>query len=240
MSGSESPRERRPDEEDVRARGGGEEGGRGEEGLSAKVYVGDLGNYAREKDVEDAFGRYGAIRSVWVARRPPGFAFVMFQEPSDAEAAVAAMDGQELCGRRIRCQISHGKSRWPNGRPPAYLLSRPAPRYVHSPPRFRRGSSPYRRSPSPSRERSRRRRRKRRDSSSASSSSADTYSRSPRSSRSSSSSRSRSRSDDTLPSPRRRKHHRRRSPRRRERILPAASRQRTPPHVIYGGGRRRH
>ena len=41
------------------------------------------------------FGRFGNLRSVWVARRPPGFAFIEFEDPRDADAAVAKLDGEE-------------------------------------------------------------------------------------------------------------------------------------------------
>ncbi len=37
--------------------------------------------------------RYGPLRNVWVARNPPGFAFVEFEDPRDAEDAVKALDG---------------------------------------------------------------------------------------------------------------------------------------------------
>lgn len=37
----------------------------------AKVYVGDLGSNASKQEIEDAFGYYGPLRSVWVARNPP-------------------------------------------------------------------------------------------------------------------------------------------------------------------------
>ena len=48
-------------------------------------------NYSQ---IESAFSRYGRIRKVWVARRPPGFAFVEFDDDRDAEDAVKSMDGQ--------------------------------------------------------------------------------------------------------------------------------------------------
>lgn len=46
----------------------------------AKVYVGDLGSSASKQEIEDAFSYYGSLRSVWVARNPPGFAFVEFED----------------------------------------------------------------------------------------------------------------------------------------------------------------
>ncbi|XP_018336917.1 serine/arginine-rich splicing factor 7 isoform X2 [Agrilus planipennis] len=74
-----------------------------------KVYVGDLGNNASKQELEDAFGYYGPLRNVWVARNPPGFAFVEFEDPRDAEDAVRGLDGRTICGRRARVELSNGK-----------------------------------------------------------------------------------------------------------------------------------
>ncbi|KAG7204898.1 hypothetical protein KM043_005294 [Ampulex compressa] len=52
-----------------------------------KVYVGDLGSSATKQELEDAFSHYGPLRNVWVARNPPGFAFVEFEDARDAEDA---------------------------------------------------------------------------------------------------------------------------------------------------------
>ncbi|CAG2181719.1 unnamed protein product, partial [Oppiella nova] len=86
-------------------------GGRESCPLDCKVYVGELGNNGTRHELEDAFGYYGPLKEVWVARNPPGFAFVMFQDPRDARDAVRAMDGKMVCGRRIRVELSTGKSR---------------------------------------------------------------------------------------------------------------------------------
>lgn len=61
--------------------------------LSCKVYVGNLGTSASKHDLESAFTKYGPLRNVWVARSPPGFAFIEFSDPRDAEDAVRGLDG---------------------------------------------------------------------------------------------------------------------------------------------------
>ncbi|XP_028140617.1 serine/arginine-rich splicing factor 7 isoform X4 [Diabrotica virgifera virgifera] len=75
-----------------------------------KVYVGDLGNSASKQEIEDAFKYYGPLRNVWVARNPPGFAFVEFEDARDAEDAIRGLDGRTICGRRARVEMSNGKS----------------------------------------------------------------------------------------------------------------------------------
>jgi hypothetical protein len=46
-----------------------------------------LGNSASKHEIESAFSKYGTLRNVWVARNPPGFAFVEYQDNRDAEDA---------------------------------------------------------------------------------------------------------------------------------------------------------
>ncbi|KAK3593953.1 hypothetical protein CHS0354_040687 [Potamilus streckersoni] len=86
--------------------------------LDCKVYIGDLGYGAAKQELEDVFGRYGRLKNVWVARNPPGFAFVEFEDPRDAEDATRALDGTRINGRRVRVEMSSGKSRWGSRGPP--------------------------------------------------------------------------------------------------------------------------
>nr|2I2Y_A Chain A, Fusion protein consists of immunoglobulin G-Binding Protein G and Splicing factor, arginine/serine-rich 3 [synthetic construct] len=79
--------------------------------LDCKVYVGNLGNNGNKTELERAFGYYGPLRSVWVARNPPGFAFVEFEDPRDAADAVRELDGRTLCGCRVRVELSNGEKR---------------------------------------------------------------------------------------------------------------------------------
>ena len=59
-----------------------------------KVYVGDLPAGASRQEVEEAFRTFGYLKNVWVARNPPGFAFVEFEKPRDAKDAVQDLDGR--------------------------------------------------------------------------------------------------------------------------------------------------
>ncbi|KAM8757896.1 serine/arginine-rich splicing factor 3b isoform X1 [Sparus aurata] len=123
--------------------------------LDCKVYVGNLGNNGNKTELERSFGYYGPLRSVWVARNPPGFAFVEFEDPRDATDAVRELDGRTLCGCRVRVELSNGEKRSrTRGAPPSWGR-RPRDRDDYrrrSPPARRR--SPRRRSFSRSRSRS--------------------------------------------------------------------------------------
>jgi len=79
--------------------------------IAGKIYVGDLPRHADEREIEDAFRKFGAVQNIWIARNPPGFAFVEYDDPRDADDAVRRMDGSHLCGQRIRVEHSTGKSR---------------------------------------------------------------------------------------------------------------------------------
>ena len=65
--------------------------------------------------MEDSFRKFGMVRSVWIARKPPGFGFVEFDDPRDADDACKELDGKEMDqeritdpGNRIRVQLSNG------------------------------------------------------------------------------------------------------------------------------------
>ncbi|TRY86003.1 hypothetical protein DNTS_029349 [Danionella cerebrum] len=107
--------------------------------LDCKVYVGNLGNNGNKSELERAFGYYGPLRSVWVARNPPGFAFVEFEDPRDATDAVRELDGRTLCGCRVRVELSNGEKRSRSRGPPPSWNRRPRDDY-------RRRSPPARRS----------------------------------------------------------------------------------------------
>ena len=80
------------------------------------MYIGDLGEDATRRELEEAFNKFGRVRNVWIAKRPPGgliillcdqdsltgFAFVLMDDPRDAEDATRELDGSRMCGRRFK------------------------------------------------------------------------------------------------------------------------------------------
>ncbi|CAG0887931.1 unnamed protein product [Darwinula stevensoni] len=113
-----------------------------DEDLACKVYIGNLDRGTSKYDLEDVFRRFGPMKNVWVARSPPGFAFVQFEDPRDAEDAVRALDGTRLRGSRIRVEMCHGRRR------DSQNSGRRGRDNFRGPPR-RRSRSPRSRSPSP-------------------------------------------------------------------------------------------
>ncbi|XP_063952475.1 serine/arginine-rich splicing factor 3-like [Lytechinus pictus] len=91
--------------------GGGGGGGRSSAERGCKVYIGNLGESANKSEIEKLFGTFGPLKNVWIARNPPGFAFVEYDDPRDASDAVKDMDSRTICGERARVELARGESR---------------------------------------------------------------------------------------------------------------------------------
>ena len=70
------------------------------------IYVGNLSFTATEDEVRDLFGEYGNVQSVKLISdretgRPRGFGFVEMDDEA-ADAAIGALNGQDLGGRTLR------------------------------------------------------------------------------------------------------------------------------------------
>lgn len=73
-----------------------------------QIYISKLSTSIREKDLEEKFGKYGAIKRVQLKN---GYAFVEFSDYKEAEHAVESMDGRNWEGQRIVVQPSLGRKR---------------------------------------------------------------------------------------------------------------------------------
>ncbi|XP_010549670.1 PREDICTED: serine/arginine-rich splicing factor SR30 [Tarenaya hassleriana] len=99
---------------------------------SRTIYVGNLPGDIRMKEVEDIFYKYGPIVDIdlKIPPRPPGYAFVEFEDPRDAEDAIRGRDGYNFDGCRLRVELAHGGRRGSSSvdRYSSYSGSRAPPR----------------------------------------------------------------------------------------------------------------
>ncbi|MCM1321873.1 MAG: RNA-binding protein [Bacteroides sp.] len=88
--------------------------------MAQKIYVGNLNYGTAENTLSDLFGQYGEVVSVAIIKdrftdQSKGFGFVEMAEEEAAQTAIAALNGKELDGRRLRVNVAEDKPR--NSRP---------------------------------------------------------------------------------------------------------------------------
>ena len=71
-----------------------------------QIYVGSLPYEVTEEDLREEFGAFGEVASVNIitdklSGRPKGFGFVEMASKSEAEAAIAGLNGKTLKARTI-------------------------------------------------------------------------------------------------------------------------------------------
>ena len=86
--------------------------------MGRKLYVGNLPYSTSETELEELFGRAGAVESVNVMRdmatgRARGFAFVEMATDDEAQKAIQELDQQEVGGRSLTVNEARPK---PQGR----------------------------------------------------------------------------------------------------------------------------
>lgn len=79
-----------------------------------KIYVGNLPYAAVEEDLQNMFSRFGEIIKISLirdkaTRKSKGYAFIEFNQASEAEAAVNAMNGHSEGGRALRVNLAEDK-----------------------------------------------------------------------------------------------------------------------------------
>ena len=89
--------------------------------MATKVYVGNLNFSTTDDRLSETFGQYGPVVSANVVtdrytQQSRGFGFVEMEEQSDAEAAISALNGQELDGRNLKVAVASDKPRDNNRR----------------------------------------------------------------------------------------------------------------------------
>ena len=71
------------------------------------IYIGNLDYATTEDDLRETFTVHGEVTNVRIINdrdtgRPKGFAFIEMSSEEAGQAAISALDGEEVSGRRIR------------------------------------------------------------------------------------------------------------------------------------------
>ncbi len=74
--------------------------------MSSKIYVGNLGYSVEQNDLEEKFAQFGSVVSVKIitdrdTNRSKGFGFVEMSSSSEAQDAIAQLNGTEFSGRQM-------------------------------------------------------------------------------------------------------------------------------------------
>jgi RNA recognition motif-containing protein len=86
--------------------------------MGKKLYVGNMSYDVTDTDLQELFGAHGTVEGVQIITdrntgRSKGFGFVEMSTDEEAEAAMAALDGQECGGRALK--VNEAKPRTESG-----------------------------------------------------------------------------------------------------------------------------
>ncbi|HAU38169.1 MAG TPA: RNA-binding protein [Phycisphaerales bacterium] len=80
------------------------------------IYVGNLPYSVNDAELQQMFSEHGAVKSAKVVMdretgRSRGFGFVEMSNDDEAQAAIAAMNGQDMDGRKLVVNVAKPKAR---------------------------------------------------------------------------------------------------------------------------------
>lgn len=89
--------------------------------MSTKLYVGNLSFQTQEFGLRDHFANHGEVGTVDIVTdrdtgRSRGFGFVEMTNDDEAQAAISALDGQDLDGRQLKVNVAKPRSNDGGGR----------------------------------------------------------------------------------------------------------------------------
>jgi len=88
--------------------------------MGSKLYVGNLSYNTSSSDLEQLFAQHGAVQSAEIISdrdtgRSKGFGFVQMGSDEEAQAAIAALNGQEVDGRTLTVNEAKPREDRPRG-----------------------------------------------------------------------------------------------------------------------------
>ena len=89
-------------------------------GTNSKLYVGNLSYGTTSSDLEQLFAQHGTVQSAEVISdretgRSKGFGFVQMGSDQEAQAAIDALNGQQVDGRALTVNVAKPREDRPRG-----------------------------------------------------------------------------------------------------------------------------
>src|SRR5262245_31237784 len=89
-----------------------------QKGPPVQIYLGNLAFTVTEQDVRELFAPYGVVERINLMTdretgRPRGFGFVEMADDQAAQAAMAALNGQDLAGRTLTAHAARPREERP-------------------------------------------------------------------------------------------------------------------------------
>jgi RNA recognition motif-containing protein len=84
------------------------------------IYVGNLSYEATEEDLRQAFSAFGTVTNATVIKdrdsgRSKGFGFVEMASDTEAQAAIAGLNGKDVKGRALKINEARPRTEAPRG-----------------------------------------------------------------------------------------------------------------------------
>ena len=80
-----------------------------EKKLDIRLFVNNVGEDTSQDDLKAAFSAHGYVTNAYNPGK--GFAFVNFATKAEAYLAIEALNGKEVCGKKVECSIAFKKKK---------------------------------------------------------------------------------------------------------------------------------
>ena len=78
---------------------------------SCKIYIRGLRSDSNKEQLMEAFSSYGKVLAVWIAQKPPGYAFLLMESSRDARESCVGLNNTKIGGYRMQVEMATGSVR---------------------------------------------------------------------------------------------------------------------------------
>jgi len=78
---------------------------------SCKIYIRGLRSDSNKEQLMEAFASYGKVLAVWIAQKPPGYAFLLMESSRDARDSCVGLNKTKIGGYRMQVEMATGSVR---------------------------------------------------------------------------------------------------------------------------------